>query len=158
MKQLIRFIIIAVVLIASTIVIHSIKAPQQLPLKEYRVACIQATDAATTDADKKLIPYAQIAHTSAENLRCYFRFSIHDVVCTPKAAAARQQHMNSCPQFPTMDGSPHKFCYFLNKKHVPFSQELQKKPAISADKYIPNKNVIVKTWQDVRDVLLGAKK
>lgn len=155
MKQLHRFIIISIALITSTIVIHSIKAPQQVPLKEYRVACIPASEAAAADADKNLIPYAQIAHTSSENLRCYFRFSIHDVVCIPKSVAARQQKVNMCPQFPTIDGTPHKFCYLLNKKHAPLSEELKKKPAISAQKYIPNRNVIVRTWQQVRDILLG---
>lgn len=144
-------------LIVSTIVIHTMKAPQRIPVKGFRVACMSAADATATEADKNLIPYAQIAHTTAENQRCYFRFSPQDIVCIPKSVADRQPKTNTCPQFPTIDGTPHKFCYLLNKKFVPLSEELKKTPSISADTYITNKNVMVKTWQDVRDILLGTK-
>ncbi len=160
MKQLLRYIMIFIFFIASTIAIHTIKAPQRLPsegLDGFRVACMPAHIAVATNADKKLIPYAQLAHTTAEKQRCYFRFLPSDITCIPKAVASRQP-VSSCPQFPVIDGTPDKHCYLLNKKYIPLSEELKKKPAVSASTYVTDKNVIgKKTWQEVRDILLQGK-
>jgi hypothetical protein len=157
MKQLLRLVIIAGIFLTSTIIIHTIRAPQATPAQRFRVACIPAEHA--KHADRHLSPYAQLAHTTEDpetkkSWRCYFRFPARDVVCIPKIVAT-QQHIDSCPQFPAIDSTSNKICYILNKKQISIIELLQQKPPISPNTYTTSKNNFVKSWQEVRDILLG---
>ena len=159
MKHLYRFLLIMSFFLISTVIMHTIKAPEKLPNPGFRVACMPA-EAAPHD-DKPLIPYAQLAHTSAEDngssklWRCYFRFAPRDLVCIPKEVALRRS--DPCPNFPPVEGIAPKTCYLLNNKFQTVVKLLQKKPAVTINSYITSKNALVKTWQEVRDILLGKK-
>jgi hypothetical protein len=162
MKHLPRICMIILFLLASTIIIHTTKAPQKLPLQGFRVACMPANAATASDADKQLLPYAQLAHTSYQEedaskklWRCYFRFAPRDLVCMKKEIADRQPTTQQCPNFPTIDGGSKKTCYLLNTKFLALTNLLQKKPTVSTNVYTTRKNVFVKTWPEVRDILLG---
>ncbi len=161
MKHVRRFMLISGCLLLSIIIIHVTKAPQKLSYQGFYVACLPANK--TTQSDKQLIPYAQIAHTSLEensspkSWRCYFRFLPRDVICTPQSVASRQG-ISSCPHFPSIDGTSDKKCYVLNQKHMPLITMLQKKPPVSVNVFTNKKEVLVQTWQQVRDILLGKKK
>lgn len=158
MKQAKRLLVLAGLFLASIVAIHTIRAPHKVSLSGFRVACLPATEA--PNADKALAPYAQVAHTSQENTnssqlwRCYFKFSPQDLVCTPQKTAVRQG-MTSCPHIPSIDSGHNKTCYLLNKKHATLIDLLQKTPPVPLTTYTTNKNALVKTWQEVRDILLG---
>lgn len=161
MKHWQRFVLISSTLIISIIIIQlTCKGPPKLPNQDFRLACLPVQK--NKQADHHLSPYAQIAHTSFSDekknkrVRCYFRFSPQDLICIPKSVAQRKG-INQCPQFPSIEGAPHKTCYVLNQKHMPLITLLEQIPPVDIHTYTNRKNIIVNTWQEARDVLLGKK-
>lgn len=154
-----RFLVILICIVASSVIVQFSKAPTSVPYRGYRVACMPLNSAKKEAADKNLIPYAQIAHTSfspedpALQYRCYFRFAPQDVVCTPPSIATRR-NVQSCAQFPTIDGNSKKQCYVLNNKLIPLTENLKKQPPVNIQSYLTDSTAIVKSWQEVRDMLL----
>lgn len=159
MKHWQRFLLIFGVFLASIIIMNiTPKSSSQLPYQGFRVACLPARKG--KEADHHLIPYAQIAHTTFANetakapIRCYFRFSAHDIVCVPKSVAIRQG-IKKCPTFPSIEASTAKTCYILNNKHIQLITLLKKKPPANLNQYTTRRKLLVNTWQEVRDMLLA---
>ncbi len=153
-RHVTRLMTIIVCLSLSTIVIHYTKAPSHLRMDGFKVACL--INKSTNESDRNLSEYAHVVHNSVEDkdspiksYHCYFRFPTTDVACMPKNVAKRQPKLQHCPCYIT---SSQKACYFLKKKYNPLLAMLKQKPRISHTQY---NGVIKKTWQEVRDYLIG---
>ncbi len=158
MEHLGRFITIVTVLILSVVVIHNVRAPQQIKLKHVPVACFTPEDAKKLNADVALKWDAKISYDTLEtkgpvkSYHCFFAFPKTSVVCSPRDAAHRK-NIKACPNFPSLIGRD-RLCYFIDSSYHLLHKALKQTPRQS---YQIFEGKIVKSINEARKVFTQKK-